>query len=76
MSINEPRSGIPILAQSVPAVEPHSLSSSSSCDDSGEPVSPDTDMNAENTTGKQDIMNSQNLIGYVTLSWIRIKKAT
>jgi hypothetical protein len=76
MSINEPRSGIPILAQSVPAGEPHSLSSPSPCDDGGEPVSPDTDMNAENTTGKQDITNSQNLIGYVTLSKIRIKKLT
>lgn len=62
MGENEPGSGILVMTRSIPATEPHLLSS---CDDNGKPVSPDTDENAENTAEQPDIMNSQNLIGYV-----------
>ena len=64
MGENEPGSGILVMTRSIPADEPHLLSS---CDDNGKPVSPDSDENAENTAEQLDIMNSQNLIGYVPL---------
>ncbi|KAF8635286.1 hypothetical protein AX15_000466 [Amanita polypyramis BW_CC] len=64
--MNEPRSGSPLATQSAPVSErePHTLGSSSLCDNNYGLVSPGTNEDAE-ITEPRDIMNAQNLIRYL-----------